>query len=76
MRELFALFLLLPIYSIARYSREGSAGWFVLGAWIANAFIFGLGGLWIGVIGVLLTAAIVFLFRERLRLARFFERQR
>lgn len=59
-----------------RYSRKGSAGWFVLAAWFANAFIFGLGGLWIGVTGLLLTAALGFLFRERLRLARFFERQR
>jgi len=73
MPEVLWLFLLLPVYLVARHGRVGSAGWFVLLAWVANAVMFALGGLWIGLTGMLLTAAIALLFRERLRLARFFK---
>lgn len=70
MHELFWLLLLLPVYAVARYLEAGSAGWFILVAWIANALMFG-GGLWIGLTGLLVTGAIACLFRERLRLTRF-----
>jgi hypothetical protein len=72
MHDLFWLCLLLPVYAVARYLRAGSAGWFILVAWLANAVILAVGGLWIGLTGMLATGVIAFVFRERLQLVRFF----
>lgn len=71
MYELLWLLLLLPVYGAARYLSSGSAGWFVLVAWLATSLMW-VGGLWIGLTGALATVAIGFLFRERLQLRRFF----
>jgi hypothetical protein len=75
MHELFWLFSLLPVYMVARYLRAGSAGWFILVAWLANAAMLAFGGLWIGLAGILVTGVIAFLFRERLGLVRFFKNE-
>ena len=73
MHEWVWLVLLLPVYAVARYLPAGSAGWFILVAWVANAVVLAAGGLWIGLTGILVTGVIAFVFRERLRLGRFFK---
>jgi hypothetical protein len=73
MHEVLWLLLLVPVYGVARYLKPGSAGWFVLVAWVATSLMWA-GGLWIGLTGALATVAIGFLFRERLELKRFFKK--
>jgi hypothetical protein len=72
MRDWYWLLRLVPIYAIG--ARAGAAGWFVLVVWIANALMFALGGLVVGVIGMIGSIAIAFHFRDRLDLRRFWKR--
>lgn len=72
----YASLLLLPCVILAYGSAKGNkAGYFVLCAWLAEALIFGLLGLYLFLYGVAVIGLIAYIFRDGLDMQRWWSRK-